>query len=245
MTFERQKELFALASQILKIQYGDKSWSFGGGTALAACYWGHRNSTDIDIFLHDSGFNLNFLRPTVHNKALQSNIYASLNKLGFCEFYVGRGYIEYVFADDSKIQFILSPYLTTNSFELKDIFGFTNIQTETPSEIIAKKLFYRGSEYKARDLIDISIAVSRDSGVLVGLVDDKALTLDFLDEYKSGLCKFGSYEKNITALKEEVKNIGVLVDFAITAQNAFTVISDAVESSIMKILKKDMQIHRG
>jgi len=50
--FSTQKELFSIACWILQ-DYSITDWSFGGGTALSAIYYGHRISYDIDIFSED------------------------------------------------------------------------------------------------------------------------------------------------------------------------------------------------
>ena len=50
--FSIQKQLFEIAYQILE-DYEIEAWSFGGGTALSYCYYRHRMSYDIDIFLED------------------------------------------------------------------------------------------------------------------------------------------------------------------------------------------------
>ncbi|HIP13396.1 MAG TPA: hypothetical protein EYG73_11855 [Arcobacter sp.] len=48
--FSVQEQLFEIAYQILE-DYGITDWTFGGGTALSYCYYQHRMSYDIDIFL--------------------------------------------------------------------------------------------------------------------------------------------------------------------------------------------------
>jgi len=50
--FSIQKQLFNIAYQILE-DYSITEWSFGGGTALSYCYYQHRMSYDIDIFIED------------------------------------------------------------------------------------------------------------------------------------------------------------------------------------------------
>jgi hypothetical protein len=49
--FSKQKEMFNVAFQLLEENNLKEVSSLGGGTALAAYYWNHRYSTDIDIFI--------------------------------------------------------------------------------------------------------------------------------------------------------------------------------------------------
>lgn len=241
--FEKQSELFKLALTMIKTQYGGKPWSFGGGTALSACYWQHRNSTDIDIFLNEPTFNLSFFRPTPHNKILQDKIFPDLKRLKYRDFYFSSNYFELAFEDDSKIQFILASPLTSNPFEKREVFGHKNIIVETPNEIIAKKLFHRAQEFKPRDLIDIAIALKQNTDILFELLQDKALTLDMLDLYGEDLKKFSSYQRNIKAVEAEVSAINVEKPYIDIANNAFSIIREGILHTFERQISLDREKH--
>ena len=53
--FSVQKNLLIAALRLLKekdlLEFSD----FGGGTVLAALYWNHRYSTDVDMFIYGEG----------------------------------------------------------------------------------------------------------------------------------------------------------------------------------------------
>ena len=51
--FSKQKAMLNATILLLKQKNLLDISSLGGGTALAAYYWNHRYSTDIDIFIYD------------------------------------------------------------------------------------------------------------------------------------------------------------------------------------------------
>jgi len=122
-------------------------WSFGGGTAMMIQI-GHRESHDVDIFI-DDGQILGFLDPAkvdLHFKEKPAD-------------YGGDGarFQKFAFTDIGEIDFIASGHLTDTPFVIKQIEG-RDVKLETIPEIIAKKVFHRGSEAKARDVFDIAAA---------------------------------------------------------------------------------------
>jgi predicted nucleotidyltransferase component of viral defense system len=242
--FEKQTELFKIAMIMLHTQYTGE-WSFGGGTALSACYWNYRSSTDIDIFLNDTNFDLQFFRPTPHNKKLQEKIFHELKRLGYVDFYFNSSYFEMAFDDDSKIQFIRTSPLTSKPTNKLDVFDFKDISVETPEEIIAKKLFHRGMEFKPRDLIDIAMAISKNKDFIFNLIQDKAFTLDMLDEYEQSLDKVSRSEKNKNAIIDEVKAIQVRPEYYEVAKNAFEIIFECIQYTFKKHIKFDIEEHNA
>ncbi len=132
-------------------------WSFGGGTAMMIQI-GHRESHDIDIFL-DDGQILGFLDPAK----------ADLHFVEVPASYLGDGarFQKFAFEDIGEIDFIASRPLTRQPFEVRGVEG-RPVKLETIPEIIAKKIYHRGSEAKPRDLFDIAAAArtQRDAVVL-------------------------------------------------------------------------------
>lgn len=122
-------------------------WSFGGGTEMMIQI-GHRESHDIDIFIDDAQI-LGFLDPArvdLHFKQEPAD-------------YRGDGgrHQQFAFADIGEVDFIASGHLTSTPFVIKRIEGW-DVNLETIPEIIAKKVFHRGSEITARDVFDIAAA---------------------------------------------------------------------------------------
>jgi predicted nucleotidyltransferase component of viral defense system len=119
----------------------DPFWTFGGGTVLMLRY-GHRLSKDIDIFVPDPQY-LGFVSPRLSDVAE-----------GVSDQYVeGPGYIK-LLRPEGEIDFVASPNLTAEPFELWELLG-RPIKVETSAEIVAKKLWHRGDRATARDLFDL------------------------------------------------------------------------------------------
>lgn len=122
-------------------------WTFGGGTAMMIQI-GHRESHDIDIFL-DDGQMLGFLDPAKVDLRFR-DMPAS---------YGGDGarFQKFAFEDVGEIDFIAAGPLTAAPFVVREIEG-RSINLETIPEIIAKKIYHRGSEAKPRDIFDVAAA---------------------------------------------------------------------------------------
>jgi hypothetical protein len=136
------KQLLELVLPALDELSNELPWSLGGGTALAISL-NHRISYDIDIFFQDASA-LKFLSPNKNKKirALSDNWQQPGNYLkierpeGDIDFLVAR-------------TFSASPHFIHN-------FKGKKILVETPAEIIAKKIHYRGSQFSVRDIFDIA-----------------------------------------------------------------------------------------
>lgn len=125
----------------------DFEWSFGGGTAMMIQI-SHRESHDIDIFLDDPQL-LGFIDPS--RSRLRFDLAPSD--------YQGDGlrFQKFAFEGVGEIDFIVAGALTPTPLEMREVEGRT-VQLETIPEIIAKKVYYRGSEAKPRDIFDIAAA---------------------------------------------------------------------------------------
>jgi hypothetical protein len=134
----------------------DFEWSFGGGTAMMIQI-GHRESHDIDIFLDDPQL-LGFIDPS--KSRLRFDLVPSD--------YQGDGlrFQKFAFEGIGEIDFIVAGALTTTPFETRVVEGRT-VRLETIPEIVAKKVYYRGSEAKPRDIFDIAAAARSQLGEVV------------------------------------------------------------------------------
>lgn len=144
-------------------------WSFGGGTALMFQI-DHRESHDIDLFLDDPQV-LPFLNPETQGYALSRAP----------DSYEGDGTraLKLVFADLGEIDFICCASIVEPPYEKRDVRG-QRVQLETPAEIVAKKVWYRGGHFLPRDMFDMA-AVADELG------DDYVLTA--LRECGEARCK--------------------------------------------------------
>jgi nucleotidyltransferase AbiEii toxin of type IV toxin-antitoxin system len=126
-------------------------WTLGGGTALMI-RTGHRISKDIDAFIDDPQY-LSFLSPRLAGE----DVWA-------CEAYEeSANHLRLIFPE-GEIDFIVAAAITNLASEPKrivvnqpEVSSGYDIQVEHPVEISIKKLAYRGSMLKVRDIFDISV----------------------------------------------------------------------------------------
>ena len=145
----RWPELFDMAMAIIDQAnaqgIGMNSWSFGGGTALMLQI-NHRESHDIDLFIEDAQY-LPYLNPETqdYDLALAPSDYET----------DGTRALKIVFDGVGEIDFICCDPVTETPFTKAEIRGRT-VRLETPAEILAKKVVFRGSHLQPRDMFDIA-----------------------------------------------------------------------------------------
>ncbi|MGF9563328.1 nucleotidyl transferase AbiEii/AbiGii toxin family protein [Neorhizobium sp. JUb45] len=124
------------------------SWSLGGGTALMLQI-DHRESFDIDIFLDDPQ-QLPYLNPWTQGYELDVTPDAYVSD--------GARTLKVVFENIGEIDFICALPLTEAPAVAATVRDRT-ILLETPAEIIAKKICYRGALMQPRDMFDIACVI--------------------------------------------------------------------------------------
>ncbi|MCF8478730.1 MAG: nucleotidyl transferase AbiEii/AbiGii toxin family protein [Pseudolabrys sp.] len=122
-------------------------WTFGGGTAMMLQI-DHRQSRDVDIFLHDPQL-LPFLDPQKHDFEFEIMPAAYEDD--------GAGFLKLAFKDIGEIDFIVGGSLTSEPTIPRTIEG-EDVKLETIPEIITKKIHHRGLSIKPRDIFDIAAA---------------------------------------------------------------------------------------
>jgi len=177
------RPLFAGALRILDaaaIGLGEFPWSFGGGTALMLKYR-HRYSKDIDIFLRDPQF-IGHMSPRLSPAAeAETSDYEEAGE--FVKLRLKGG----------EIDFIATGWLTGEPFRAETVMA-RSVNVETPAEIIGKKIRYRASTFKARDLFDFAIVAERAP-------DEIARIAPLIEEYRPALVE--RIEKRRDILQEE------------------------------------------
>jgi len=125
-------------------------WALGGGTALMI-HHEHRLSKDIDIFIDDPQF-LGLVTPRL-------NPWFSLEVSAYDEaaHYVKLRYPE------GEIDLIVSQALSGSPCMTFDFQG-RSLPIETSVEIALKKLFHRAAGLTPRDIFDIAVVLSTDTG---------------------------------------------------------------------------------
>lgn len=152
----RWPELFDMAMATIDQANGQgigmHYWSFGGGTALMLQIK-HRESHDIDLFIDDAQY-LPYLNPETqgYDLALAPSDYET----------DGTRALKIVFDGVGEIDFICCDPVTEEPFVVSEIRG-RSVKLETPAEILAKKVVFRGSHLQPRDMFDIA-AVAQSMG---------------------------------------------------------------------------------
>jgi hypothetical protein len=121
-------------------------WTLGSGTGLFLSL-NHRVSYDIDIFLEDP-------------QALKRIAGDPRTKLISDDWQFPGNYLKLI-RQEGEIDFILASNITENFFFVYNFKG-AQINVETPAEIIAKKIRYRGPTFTIRDIFDFAAAVHYD-----------------------------------------------------------------------------------
>lgn len=175
-------------------------WTFGGGTALMLQI-DHRESHDVDLFITDPQL-LGFLDPAKQGFVLSTEPSAYDGD--------GIGHLKLSFDDVGEIDFIVGQQQTEPGFKLQDISGVPT-KLETPAEIIAKKIIYRGRRVQPRDIFDIAatLRVCGDDVLIAALqqhASEAVATLgaldrlqpDFVERVISGLAIRDGFEDLVT-----------------------------------------------
>ena len=121
-------------------------WTLGGGTGLFLSL-NHRVSYDIDIFLEDP-------------RALKRIAGDPRIKRISDDWQFPGNYLKLI-RQEGEIDFILASNITENPFFVYNFKG-AQINVETPAEIIAKKIRYRGSSFAIRDIFDFARAIDHN-----------------------------------------------------------------------------------
>jgi hypothetical protein len=135
-----------LLEAVLPILDGSRwsdQWTLGGGTGLAL-HLDHRASDDVDLFFTDARA-LRAFAPGL-NPAVRA----------ICRTWQYPGHYIKLERDDGEIDFLVAAPQTDLEPVPVDVGGGRTIRVDQPGEILARKLRYRGSQLKARDVFDLA-----------------------------------------------------------------------------------------
>jgi hypothetical protein len=183
-TTSRWVELMNLALPVLSDLPPEMRWSLGGGTALAL-HLSHRVSFDVDIF---------FEHP-VALKELMRN--PKTKQLSNDREFPGN-YLK-IIRPEGEIDFILASNVTDEFCQTYEFEG-RQIKIETPMEIIAKKIKYRGSKFTFRDTYDLAAAIGNAPDILERLAAIEELSGTFEKVYQ----RIGFLQANAESLHAEL-----------------------------------------
>ena len=153
-------QLFRIACDLIRQVNAEQTiishWTFGGGTAMMLQI-AHRESHDIDIFLPDPQL-LAYLDPQKRDFEFEMRP----NE------YDGDGvkFLKLAFSNVGQIDFIVGPSMTSSPTSRRTIEGEA-VDLENIAEIIAKKVYYRGSHIRPRDIFDIAAAAEHHADSVI------------------------------------------------------------------------------
>lgn len=127
-------------------------WTIGGGTVLMLRL-NHRHSRDIDLFVPDPQY-LGYVTPRLSDVAERLTT----------EYVEAAEYVK-LLMPNGEIDIVVGQPLTDEPWEMV-AHGGRVIRVETNAEIIAKKLYHRGNQAKARDLFDLCAVADLDPGAI-------------------------------------------------------------------------------
>ena len=154
-----------------------ESLSFGGGTALAMYYLGHRKSFDIDLFINDPQCFAYFSpKHWIDDNPHIAKDYGELSHQIY--FYTN---------DNIKIDILVRPNIDKNLLDNSKTIFNSDIYIHSVEDIIANKIIHRRNDNKPRDIFDITASIDKYPNLLQSLIAKKAITANDIIELKSAL----------------------------------------------------------
>jgi len=164
-----------------------EDWSFGGGTVLMRRHH-HRFSKDIDIFIPDPQY-LNHLTPRLNNEV----------EILTTHYIEHQGSLKLIFPE-GEIDFVVSGPLTPKPTSVEILFN-REINVETSTEIIAKKVWHRGADFAARDIFDLAMVVEKEPDALASI---KPILQDRREAIMTRIGKYGADLRETFAALETI-----------------------------------------
>ena len=166
-----------IIDSVAKSGYPLENWTFGGGTVLMRRHH-HRFSKDIDIFIPDPQY-LNHLTPRLNNEV----------EILTTHYIEHQGSLKLIFPE-GEIDFVVAGPLTPTPTKVETLFN-RKVNVETSTEIIGKKVWYRGADFTARDIFDLAMVAEKEPKALASigpiLQGRRDLILTRIDKYGNDL----------------------------------------------------------
>lgn len=172
--------------------------AFGGGTALAMYYLGHRSSYDVDLFLNDIQY-LNYFSPR-----LWSIDYEYFSDSDYTEQreHIGLKSVNGIKVDIVACQNANEPLLDNT----KTIFS-RELCICSIEDIIANKIVHRKLSNTTRDIFDIAVTLEKYPNLVQNLLNKKIIKADDLLDLWNALNKlnYNQYNNEIAFVKPKHK----------------------------------------
>lgn len=206
--------------------------SFGGGTVLSAFYWKHRFSTDIDIFLYTEKNIINNLRESQWNNDTKE----AFRELGYINGNMQNHpvYLEFFINEEMKVQFLDSMKRTSNPYSTQTIFGQT-LNVESVNEIIAKKIFFRGSVGNSRDIFDIAVALNKNPLIF----DEMDLPVDKIKAFHDKVMEINNDTNKLEVYRYEISEMNPANNYKILAKHSLYYLECFLNDYISSIEMQD------
>lgn len=208
--------------QLLLPPNDPNEWTFGGGTAMMLQI-NHRNSFDVDFFSTDRQ-----LLGYVYAVALDDYVNTEMAEYEG----VGGTYIKLIFMDRGQVDFVTAKPILED-FARPTIIRGRDILMETVPEIIAKKVFHRGSIIVPRDLFDIAAACH--AGYRDKIVDAFMDMPEQLGEFSETLGKIRARQKEYELF---IETFAVYPGFEIIKTNALDFVEELVADTRNRLTRE-------
>lgn len=219
--FSKQKEMLNVALLLLEENNLLNVSSLGGGTALAAYYWEHRYSTDIDIFIYAKN-TLNLLKESNWSHKVKT----AMETIGYTGNIKNHPvYTEIMIDAECKIQFFEVIPKSKIPYQKVNLWG-KEFLIDTIEEIIAKKIHFRASRGNSRDLFDIAIAFHKKPDILK---DTKLNEKNIIELFETIKAIFNNQELKDLYL-EEIKQMNPNTEYKFLATNTISYLFCLLES---------------
>lgn len=212
-------DFFYIINNCVKNGVSRNSLSFGGGTALAMYYLGHRKSFDIDLFI-DNPQCLAFFSP---KHWIDDNPHIA-------DEYGESPHQIYLYTKDNiKIDIVVRPNIDKNLLDSSKAIFNSDIYIHSIEDIIANKIIFRRNDNKPRDIFDIVASINKYPNLLQSLLSKKAIVPNDIVELKSAIQKLDikQYNESIDLFQpaKEYK------DLALNAPNILIQKIDSIQKS--------------
>ncbi len=209
------KQFYPIIKNALNLGLKPSMIKFGGGTALSMYYFQHRLSFDIDLFVNDAQC-LGFFSPKLW--------------IDDCSHFDSARYIDQhnhigvTNKDNIKID-ILIDYASNEGYidNSKKIFAF-DIYIESLENIIAKKITFRKTDNKTRDIFDISVALHHNDGLFDQLLNDQKITKQDLLIFQNSLKELNKEKYNA-----QIKIVKPTQEYSHIALNAYEILTEKID----------------
>ncbi len=172
------EQFYPIIKNALNLGLKPSMIKFGGGTALSMYYFQHRLIFDIDLFVNDAQY-LGFFSPKLW--------------IDDCSHFDSTRYIDQhnhigiTNKDNIKIDILLDCAGNEGYIDdSKKIFSF-DIYVESLENIISKKITFRKTDNKTRDIFDISVALHHNNGLFDQFLNDQKITKQDLLIFQNSL----------------------------------------------------------